>query len=288
MQLVLETKLGKLYRADCLKLLKSLPDNSVHLFFADPPFNLGKDYGRNGNDKLSETEYLRWSEKWLKEAVRIVAPGGAVFLYNLPKWLVHYGSLLNSQPELLFKHWIAVYKAQGLPIPKRLSPAHYGLLYYIKGPTPRVFNRDAVRTRIQVCRSCGRTVKDYGGHKKFLNKKGLNLTDVWIDVPPVRHLKYKHSKANELAPIILERVIRLTTKKNDLVVDPFAGSGTTASVAEQLGRKWISGDLNSWATAKRRLLLNSADPGHASRLAATNGRPSLGAKAMPRRVACAV
>ena len=112
-----------------------------------------------------------------------------MFLYNLPRWLIEYGAYLNSFPEMTFKHWIAVDKAHSLPIPNRLSPSHYGLLYYIKGKKPRVFNRDLFRTPIQTCRHCGKDVKDYGGHKKFLNPKGLNLTDVWDDVPPVRHRK---------------------------------------------------------------------------------------------------
>jgi len=159
-----------------------------------------------------------------REAVRIG-------FCNLPKWLIEFGHYLNSLPSMTLKHWIAVDKAHSLPIPNRLSPSHYGLLYYIKGEKPRAFNRDLVRTALQTCRHCGKDVKDYGGHKKYLNPKGLNLTDVWDDVPPVRHRKYKNRPANELAPIVLERVILLTTEEGELVCDPFAGGGVTAYVA---------------------------------------------------------
>jgi site-specific DNA-methyltransferase (adenine-specific) len=253
MKPIVKTKLGRLYRGDCCDLLRSIADCSVHTFFADPPFNLGKQYGNNGTDLRSEEEYLRWSREWLTEAMRVVAPGGALFVYNLPKWLIHFASFLSLHPSMVFKHWISIYKAHSLPIPNRLSPAHYGMLYYVKGATPRVFRRDSVRIPIQVCRACGGDIKDYGGHKKHLNPRGLNLTDIWTDVSPVRHHKYKNSKANELAPIIVERVIKLTTRKGDLIVDPFAGSGTTAVVAEQLGRRWISGDLNNCEAAKARI-----------------------------------
>jgi site-specific DNA-methyltransferase (adenine-specific) len=254
MKLVHSTELGKLYQADCLKLLRSIEKSSVHMLFADPPFNLGKDYGQNGRDDRSRGEYLAWSKKWLAEAVRVLAPGGALFVYNLPKWLIEYGSYLNSTSEMTFKHWIAVYKAHSLPIPNRLSPSHYGMLYYIKGDRPRIFDRDIVRVPVQKCRHCGGDIKDYGGHKKYLNPKGINLTDVWDDVPPVRHRKYKNRPANELAPIILERVIALTTREKDLVCDPFAGGGVTAYVAERLNRRWIAGDLNDCQPAKERLL----------------------------------
>jgi site-specific DNA-methyltransferase (adenine-specific) len=137
------------------------------------------------------------------------------------------------------------------------------MLYYIKGDKPRVFDRDAVRIPVQACRHCGRDVKDYGGHKKYLNPKGLNLSDVWDDIPPVRHRRYKSRQANQLAPIILERIILLTTKPGDLVCDPFAGAGTTAYVAEKLGRRWITGELNDCEPARSRLeeVANGTDPG---------------------------
>lgn len=253
MRKVYSTDLGRLYQADCLQLLRSIESGSIHTFFADPPFNLNKDYGSDIPDDLPVNMYLEWSRRWLTESVRVLAPGGSLFIYNLPKWLIEYGAFLNRSPGMTFKHWIAVDKAHSLPIPNRLSPSHYGLLYFIKGTKPRVFERDRVRTPIQKCRHCGKDVKDYGGHKKFLNPLGLNLKDVWDDVPPVRHNKYKNRPANELAPIILERVLKLTTQPGDLVCDPFAGGGVTAFVAELLNRRWICGDIGSCEAVVERL-----------------------------------
>ncbi len=254
MREVFNTNLGRVYQADCLDFLGSLKSGSVHTLFADPPFNLGKEYGRRGSDDRSESDYIEWSRKWLSECVRILAPGGALFVYNLPKWLIQYGFFLQQLPELTFKHWIAIDKAHSLPIPDRLSPSHYGMLYFIKGRKPRVFNRDDVRTAVKKCRHCGGDVKDYGGHRKYLNSKGINLKDVWDDVPPVRHSKYKNRPANELAPVILERVVRLTTNEGDLICDPFAGGGVTAYVAERLKRRWLVADINDCSAIKERLL----------------------------------
>lgn len=163
------TDLGRVYQADCLEFLGSIRSRSVHTLFADPPFNLNKEYGRRGSDDRSESDYIEWSRKWLSECVRILTPGGALFVYNLPKWLIQYGFFLQQLPEMTFKHWIAIDKAHSLPIPDRLSPSHYGMLYFIKGRKPRVFNRDDVRTPVRQCRHCGGDVKDYGGHRKYLN-----------------------------------------------------------------------------------------------------------------------
>ena len=257
------TSLGKLYQADCLDLLRTVESESVATFFADPPFNLKKHYGSRGSDDMQDAEYLNWCETWLAEGVRTLAPGAALFTYNLPKWLMPLGTFIGSLPGMTFKHWIAIDKAHSLPIPNRLSTSHYGMLYFIKGDRPRVFNRDAVRIPVQVCRHCGRDIKDYGGHKKYLNPKGLNLSDVWDDIPPVRHRRYKNRQANQLAPVILERVILLTTEPNDLVCDPFAGAGTTEYVAEKLGRRWVTGELNDIEPTRLRLeeVANGTDPG---------------------------
>src|SRR5215467_13908121 len=90
------TENGKLYQGDCLEFLGSIKSKTVHTFFADPPFNLGKNYGERCSDDLSESAYLEWSKRWLSEAARIIVPGGALFVYNLPKWLMPMGCHLNS------------------------------------------------------------------------------------------------------------------------------------------------------------------------------------------------
>ena len=212
----------------------------------------GKNYGRNGSDERAEAEYRGWCETWLMDAVRVLAPGGSLFLYHLPRWLLPLGSFLCARPEMTFRHWIAIYRPQSLPIPGKLSPSHYGMLYFTKGIRPRVFNRDAVRIPIAKCRHCRKEIKDYGGHKKYLNPRGLNLTDVWTDVPPVRHKKFKHRATNELPTTVSERIIRLSTNRGDLVPEyPFGGTGSTAVAAERLKRRWIVGDINSYSDRRR-------------------------------------
>ncbi len=239
---VFTSPLGELYAGDCLAVLPQLADASVDAVFADPPFNLGKEYGKQTNDSRGSGEYLSWCRAWVSECVRVLAPGGSLFIYNLPKWNIHLGALLDEL-GMEFRHWIAIDKAASLPIPGRLHPSHYSLLYYTKGK-PKTFRR--IRTPIQVCRHCGGDIKDYGGHRKALNPKGLTLKDVWVDIPPVRHAKYKSKgrKANALSTKLLERVIEISTEPGDLVLDPFGGSGTTFAVCEARGRRWIGVEID--------------------------------------------
>ena len=231
------TKLGVLYEADCLEILSRIGDGAVDMVFADPPFNLGKEYGRRVDDALEGAEYLAWCRRWLDECARVLRPGGAIFVFNLPRWNVLLGAHL-SERGLTFRHWISVNLKVGLPIRGRLYPSHYSLLYYTRGK-PKTFRR--IRTPFELCRHCGGEIKDYGGHRDAMNPKGVNLSDVWNDVPPVRHWKFKSKKrkANQLSTRLVGRAVEMATRPGDLVLDPFGGSGTTFDVCEHLGRRWI-------------------------------------------------
>ena len=237
-----QTALGTLFAADCMDILPLIKDEVVDTVFADPPFNLGKEYGERTQDNKSDEEYLAWCEAWISECIRVLKPGGAFFLYNLPRWNVLLGAYLSRQGMDL-RHWIAVELNACLPIPGRLYPSHYSLLYYTKGK-PKTFRR--IRTPIQRCRHCGGEVKDYGGHRDAMNPKGVNLKDIWTDIPPVRHWKFKskNRRANALSTKILNRVVEMSTLPGELVLDPFGGSGTTFVVCEEKKRHWIGIEID--------------------------------------------
>src|SRR5690606_27882401 len=73
---VFETSLGKLFEGDCLSLMSEIESNSIDLVFADPPFNLDKLYPSKMDDNISTKEYIKWTEQWLLECIRILKPGG--------------------------------------------------------------------------------------------------------------------------------------------------------------------------------------------------------------------
>lgn len=246
-----ESNLGILFDQDCMKILPKIKENSIDTVFADPPFNIGKVYRKSTDDKRPDHEYLEWSKQWIRECVRVIKPGGALFLYNLPKWNILLGSYLNEL-GMEFRHWIAIELNMLLPIQGRLYPSHYSLLYYTKGK-PKTFRK--IRTPIELCRHCHREIKDYGGHRKAMNPLGVNLKDVWTDVPPVRHRKFKseNRKANALSTKITDRVIEMSTIPGDIVLDPFGGSGTTYISCENKHRHWIGIEIDYADDIKDRL-----------------------------------
>jgi len=231
-----------------MDVMRSLETDTVDLAFADPPFNLGKRYSSGINDALGETEYLNWCKKWIDELIRLLKPGGALFLWNLPKWNLPLGTHAKDK-GLTFRHWIAVDIKYSLPVQKRLYPSHYSLLYFIKGDKPAIFHPD--RLPIPCCRHCGGEVRDYGGYKDKMNPAGVNLSDVWIDIPPVRHKKYKKREANALSLRLMDRILSIASDCGSLVIDPLGGSGTTYVAAELLGRRWIGAELECSAIVER-------------------------------------
>jgi site-specific DNA-methyltransferase (adenine-specific) len=236
----LKTPLGELFEADCLDFLNEVEPESVDLAFADPPFNLGKQYKSNINDAIGGEAYLDWCKKWLDAMTKTLKPGAALFLWNLPKWNLPLGAYLGE--KLTFRHWIAVDIKYSLPIAGRLYPSHYSLLYFIKGSKPSIFHPD--RLPVPCCRHCGGELKDYGGYKDKMNPAGVNMADVWSDIPPVRHAKYKKRDANGLALKLMDRIVSMASDPGSLVLDPFGGSGTTYVAAELTGRRWIGSELH--------------------------------------------
>jgi len=255
---VYATEKGILYEGDCLQILANIKKETVDTVFADPPFNLKKDYGGRVNDNLTPEKYLSWCRQWIHQCARVLKKGGSFFIYNIPKWNIILGNYLIEE-ELDFRHWIAVNIKLSLPIPGRLYPSHYSLLYYTKGK-PKTYRK--IRTPIETCRHCGGEIKDYGGHRKAMNPRGVNLTDVWNDIPPVRHWKFKSKKrtSNQLSTKLLYRVINISTEPGAIVLDPFGGSGTTFDVCERENRRWIGIELESCDVIVERLENGDLEP----------------------------
>jgi site-specific DNA-methyltransferase (adenine-specific) len=231
---------GTIYNSDALLFLKSIDSYSADIVFLDPPFNLGKKYGKGKKttDHMSENDYSDWMMKILKESVRILKEGGALYLYHLPLWAMRFGIHLES--TLMFKHWIAISMKNGFVRTNKLYPAHYALLFFTKGK-PNHINRPKLRP--QVCKKCGEFIKDYGGYKKIIEEKGINLSDFWEDLSPVRHKNVKLRVQNQLPVMMTDRIVAISGKKNELFIDPFAGTGTGIISAIKTRMNFLCNDI---------------------------------------------
>jgi site-specific DNA-methyltransferase (adenine-specific) len=235
---MIESYLNDIHHGDCLELFKQIPDESVDVTFADPPFNLKKGYNSYG-DNLALQQYLAWCEQWINEMVRVTKPTGSIFLHNIPKWLTYYASFLNQIAD--FKHWIS-WDAPTAPMGKTLQPNHYGILFYAKSSKHHKFYE--VRYPHKRDRKSRYLSKDYGGKKGGLHPFGPLISDVWTDIHRVKHNKYRDEHPCQLPVHLLERIILMASDEGDVILDPFNGTGTTAIAAKRLGRNYIGFELD--------------------------------------------
>lgn len=257
------TELGELHHGDCLQIMRRYDARSFDMIFADPPFNLNKAYPSKINDERDERDYLSWCYQWLDECIRLLKPSASLFVYNLPRWNIRLADFLLDR--LSFRDWITIDLKGHLPLAGRLYPSHYSLIYFCNGERPTTFHPD--RLPMRTCPSCHADLVDYGGYKGKMNPKGITLTDVWTDIPLVRHSKYKSREgANELSVKLLDRVIEMATNEGDRIFDPFGGSGTTFLVAELKSRRWAGCEVGPIDDIVERLKNKHEEKQHLSKI----------------------
>jgi site-specific DNA-methyltransferase (adenine-specific) len=253
---IIDRYTNKIIQGDCLETFKNIPDNSVDMTFADPPFNLKKGYN-SYKDKLEFQEYLNWCEKWISEMVRVTKPLGSIFLHNIPKWLTYYATFLNEKAH--FRHWIS-WDAPTAPMGKSLQPANYGILFYSKEAKGTKINE--LRYPHKRDRKQGFLLKDYGGKKDKLHPFGPLVSDVWTDIHRIKHNKKRDPHPCQLPIHLLDRLILLSTDENDIVLDPFSGTGTTAISAKRLGRRFIGLEIDDDYVRFSKEKLNFVEPNY--------------------------
>jgi site-specific DNA-methyltransferase (adenine-specific) len=241
---------NEVYQEDCVSFMRQLlniyPDGVFDLVFADPPYNLEKEYEEYSDDKLA-ADYLQWCNEWLRLCVGVLKPGGTLMVLNLPKWAVYHALFLHSMLD--FRHWIC-WDAMADPRGK-LLPAHYALLYYTKPGSKIKFRYEQNTSNTsadyveppdspEYClrQSCVRA------RKKSMVDHRVMLSDVWFNIHRIKHGRDRDYHPCQLPEKLLDRIIRLTTDPGDKVFDPFAGVGTTAVVAQRLGRDFITCEID--------------------------------------------
>ena len=215
------------------------------LAFADPPYNLEKDYGEY-TDLQPDLRYLAWCEDWLRLLCKVIRPGGALMILNLPKWCIHHAAFLNELDDINFRHWI-VWDALSEPAGK-IMPAHYALLYYTKKGAPITFNSPSPNDSdalgpIDAPYYCLRN-KCIKKRKAKGNDDKTDLTDIWWDIHRIKHKRDRDLHPCQLPIKLMERIIKLATNPEDLVFDPFCGAGTTAIAAKMFKRHFITTDID--------------------------------------------
>jgi len=214
---------------DAIDELAKFEPNSVDLIIADPPYNLGKDYGNN-HDLKGFDEYLNFTNKWLSEAKRVLKIDGTIYVFMGVRFISYLYNILEREQNLYFNSWICWHYTQGLGKTKGFSPRHDDILMFTKSKKFN-FYLDNIRIPQKYCRSRN-------------NMRGANPGDVWL----FSHVHYcnenRQKHPTQKPEGLIERMILASTSEGDYVVDPFSGSGTTLRVCQQLNRRCLGIELN--------------------------------------------
>ena len=265
-----DSQVNQLMFGDCLERLHQIPDNSVDLAFADPPYNLGKHY-TGYTDDMTVTQYFEWCDRWIAQLARVLRPGRTCAVLNIPLWAIRH--FVYMETIMTFQNWIT-WDALAFPV-RLIMPAHYVILCFTKGsprPLPGLVKEIEVTAGPGLINNhkfleplaegfCLRT--GCVATRKQIDDRGP-LTDLWWDIHRLKHNSRRVDHPCQLPPNLMYRLVSLFTQPGEVVLDCFNGAGTTTLTAAKLGRKYIgiemSENYHNMALARHLEVINGIDP----------------------------
>lgn len=226
-----------LRNADCLELLISLPEKSVDVVIADPPYFeiIGEKWDRQWKD---EDEYLEWCDAWVRQAACVLKPGGAFYIWGTTKtdtFLRFKMNVMNNVSSLEYRNWIVWSYDWGGRTKKTWPRKHEDCLMYSKGPE-MFWYPEQVEVPRKVTKNM-RTGEDFAG--------GKVPTDVWQQNNHTTSREYCGWHPTQKPVALLERMVLAHTKPGDVVLDPFSGSGSTAIAALRNDRRFVGSEKDA-------------------------------------------
>jgi site-specific DNA-methyltransferase (adenine-specific) len=234
---------------DCLEVLPKLPAAIAEHFFADPPYNIGVDYGKGKKaDKLPDDEYVGWCADWIAEGVRLLKPAGTFWLMCGDEY-ADYLALELRKAGLHRRAWIKWYETFGVcnSAKTNFNRCSRHLFYCVKNPSRFTFDY--------------RPVSRLSDRKtKYKDRRVRPGGKVWDDVWPIPRLQGTSKERvwgvpTQLPLALVEAVVLSSSNVGNLVIDPFCGSGTTAVAALRHKRRFLGCEENpEYVEAARRRL----------------------------------
>lgn len=259
---------------DCIAEMAKLEERSVHLAFADPPFNIGYDYDIY-DDRKATDDYLGWSKQWIKEVCRVLRPDGTFWLAIGDEYAAELKVLCTRELGLHCRSWVVWFYTFGVHCTKKFTRSHAHLFHFVKDTKRFTFHMGRVRVP---------SAREIVYRDKRAAPEGRSPDDTWMatpelppdtpmfggfvlrpqDIPdrfPSDSDTWYFSRVAgtfterlgwhgcQMPEQLLGRIIRACSNEGEVVLDPFGGSGTTLAVAKKLGRRYLGIELSpSYAT----------------------------------------
>jgi DNA modification methylase len=227
--------IDKIMCGDCIEVLGKVSEPFADLIFADPPFNIGYKYDKY-YDKIKKKNYIAWTKEWMGVSKKVLKPHGSFYIAIGDEYAAHV-KIIADELGLFMRNWIIWHYTFGQQMKNKFARAHTHIFYFVNDKKNFTFNDIAVRVPSD---------RQLLYNDKRANPVGKMPDDVWDGFSRVcgtfkERLGWHPCQMPEN---LLKRIIAASSNPGDCVLDPFCGSGTTASAAYQLGRRYIGVEIS--------------------------------------------
>lgn len=220
----------------CRALKQSIPDRSVDLIFADPPYNIGKQFGQFHDRWPSDEAYAAWCYQWLDLCLAKLKDSGSFYLMSSTQCMPYLDLYLRNKINILSRI-VWFYDSSGVQARNYYGSLYEPILFCVKDKKNYTFNADAVAVEART--GAKRKLIDYRKAVPTVYNSQKVPGNVW-QIPRVRYRMEEYEDHPSQKPeALLERVILASSNPGDMVLDPFSGTFTTCAVAQVLGRTCI-------------------------------------------------
>lgn len=265
--------MNQLLHQDCITGMASLKEGLVDLVFADPPFNIGYDYDTY-DDKKQDEEYLNWSRQWMRGVQRVLKANGTFWLAIGDDYAAELKWIATRELGFFCRSWVIWYYTFGVNCKRKFTRSHTHLFHFVKDKEQFTFNDAEIRVP---------SARQLVYADVRANPVGRLPDDTWI-LRPQDAAEHAFTSEHDtwyfpriagtfkeragfhgcqMPEQLLARIIRCSSYENEVVLDPFAGSGSTLIVAKKLHRKYLGYDLSEDYVVKATHRLSQTEPGDA-------------------------
>jgi site-specific DNA-methyltransferase (adenine-specific) len=222
---------------DALEVLShEIEDGSIDLIFADPPYNIGKDFNGRKDKWRSDNEYLQWCYEWLDLCLKKIKGTGSLYLMAATQSMPYFDIYLRGKLEILSRI-VWFYDSSGVQAKRYYGSLYEPILYGVKDGERYTFN--AADILVEAKTGAQRKLMDYRKAIPTVYSTKKVPGNVW-EIPRVRYRMDEYEEHPTQKPIaLLERIVTASSNPGDVILDPFSGTFTTSCVAKELGRRSI-------------------------------------------------
>ena len=234
--------LNRIICGDCIEVLGKVRKPFADLIFADPPFNIGYKYDKY-HDKVKSKNYIAWTKDWMTACKKVLKPHGSFYIAIGDEYAANV-KIIADDLNLVMRNWIIWHYTFGQQMKKKFARSHTHIFYFVNDKNNFTFNDHAARV-------ISDRQKKY--QDKRANPEGKMPDDVWDEYPRIcGTFKERLDFPCQMPESLLARIIRVSSKTGEWILDPFIGSGTTAVVAAKLGRSFTGIDISKEYVRKTR------------------------------------